>query len=155
MSFQGMGDLSSDEVLFLRSGAKRCSTPPPVSHRHDESQPPIPQRVGLHRSPLPLHRLRSECCTVVLPVEQFAANGQQCLIRLSQPRGPLYSETKALPHSVGDLPSLRPQNFLWRPIADAKCCSRRYSCRVPRNAFSAANVHLNEKPMRRSASSPR
>src|SRR3954452_24324315 len=56
MSFQGMGDLSSDEVLFLRSGAKRCSTPPPVSHRHDESQPPIPQRVGLHRSPPPLQR---------------------------------------------------------------------------------------------------
>ena len=43
-------------VLFLRSGAKRCSTPPPVSHRHDESQPPIPQRVGLHRSPPPLQR---------------------------------------------------------------------------------------------------
>src|SRR3954451_10388066 len=56
MSFQGMGDLLSDEVLFLRSGAKRCSTPPPVSHRHDESQPPIPQRVGLHRSPPPLQR---------------------------------------------------------------------------------------------------
>jgi len=32
--------------------------------------------------------LRSECCTVVLPVEQFAAKGKQCLIRLTQPRGP-------------------------------------------------------------------
>lgn len=28
MSFQGMGDLSSDGVLILRSEAKRCSTPP-------------------------------------------------------------------------------------------------------------------------------
>lgn len=43
--------------------------PLPAPIGADESQPAIPRRVGLHRSPLPLHRLRSECCTVVLPVE--------------------------------------------------------------------------------------
>lgn len=53
--------------------------PSPAAHRLDESQPTIPRRVGLHRSPLPLHRLRSECSTVVLPVEQFAANGNSVL----------------------------------------------------------------------------
>jgi hypothetical protein len=41
-----------------------------------------------HQSPPPLHRPASACVTVVLPVEEFAANGEQCLIRLSQPRGP-------------------------------------------------------------------
>src|SRR5208282_3931659 len=51
-------------------------------------QPAIPWQVGLHQSPPPLHRPGSECVTVVVPVENFAANGQQCLIRLSQPRGP-------------------------------------------------------------------
>src|SRR5580700_3022654 len=51
-------------------------------------QPAIPWRVGLHQSPPPLHRPGSECITVDLPVDSFAASGQQCLIRLSQPRGP-------------------------------------------------------------------
>jgi len=34
---------------------------------------------------------RTACDTRVLPVEDFSANGKQCLIRLSQPRGPLQS----------------------------------------------------------------
>jgi len=50
-------------------------------------RPFIPQRVGLHQSPPPLHRPSSECCTVVLPVEIFAANGDVGLICLCQPRG--------------------------------------------------------------------
>lgn len=37
---------------------------------------------------------RTACDTFALPVEDFAANGKQCLIRLSQPRGPL--QTKRL-----------------------------------------------------------
>jgi hypothetical protein len=53
--------------------------------RRDKFQPVIPWRVGLHQCPLPLRRPLSECCTVVLPVE--SSNGEQCLIRLSQPRG--------------------------------------------------------------------
>src|SRR5580698_10016312 len=56
-------------------------------------QPAIPWRVGLHQSPPPLHRPGSECITVDLPVDSFAASGQQCLIRLSQPRGPPHSHT--------------------------------------------------------------
>jgi hypothetical protein len=47
----------------------------------------IPWRVGLHQCPPPVHRLCSQCTTVVLPVEEVAANGEQCLIWLSQPRG--------------------------------------------------------------------
>ena len=50
-------------------------------------RPAIPWRVGLHQSPPPLHRPGSECVTVVLPVENFAANGKQGLNRLCQPRG--------------------------------------------------------------------
>jgi putative transposase len=78
-----------------RTNREQAWRPLPALIGSDESQPIIPGRVGLHRSPLPLHRLRSECCTVVLPVEQFAANGEQCLIRLSQPRGPPQAGTSA------------------------------------------------------------
>ena len=35
----------------------------------------------------PLHRSCSECANVVLPVDEFTTNGQQCLIRLSPPQG--------------------------------------------------------------------
>jgi transposase InsO family protein len=58
------------------------------AHRHDESQPAIPWQVALPQSPPPLHRPGSECVTVILPVERFTANGEQCLIRLSHPMGP-------------------------------------------------------------------
>ena len=54
----------------------------------DESPAGYSWRVVLQQSPLPLHQPRSECATVVLPVEKFAANGEQCLIQLSQPTGP-------------------------------------------------------------------
>jgi hypothetical protein len=40
-------------------GANPVAAPLPPSHRLDESQPAIPWRVGLHRSPPPLHRLVS------------------------------------------------------------------------------------------------
>ena len=36
------------------------------------------------------------CATVVLPVEDFSANGQQCLNRLCQPRGQAHREPKCL-----------------------------------------------------------
>jgi hypothetical protein len=42
----------------------------------DEFQPVIPWRVALPQSSLPLHRPRSECDKVVLPVENIAANGE-------------------------------------------------------------------------------
>ena len=54
----------------------------------DKSQPAIPPRVGLHRGAPPLHRLPLECCNVVLPVDKFAARGEQRLIQSSQPREP-------------------------------------------------------------------
>ena len=36
------------------------------------------------------------CATVVLPVEDFSANGQQCLNRLCQPRGQAQIGTQVL-----------------------------------------------------------
>jgi putative transposase len=62
---------------------------------------PLPALIGTDESPAgyslaglrsrrarpPLHRPPSDCVTVVLTVENFPANGKQCLNRLSQPRG--------------------------------------------------------------------
>jgi hypothetical protein len=45
-------------------------------------------RLGVEQSPPPLCRVCSGCCTVVLPVEIFSANGNVCLNCLSQHRGP-------------------------------------------------------------------
>ena len=56
MSFQGMGDLSSDEGSLPQVRGEAVLHSAPVNHRHDELQPPIPQRGGLHRSPPPLPR---------------------------------------------------------------------------------------------------
>ena len=60
----------------------------------DELQLAIPWRVGLHQSPPPLHQLHAVCSTLDLAVEDFSANGKQCLIRLSQPRGPVHADNK-------------------------------------------------------------
>jgi predicted RNA-binding Zn ribbon-like protein len=60
---------------------------PPALIGVDEFQPAIPWRVDLHQSPPPLHRPASECDRVVLQVENVAANGEQTLNCLSQPRG--------------------------------------------------------------------
>src|ERR1017187_7176511 len=55
-------------------------------------QPAIPWQVALPQSLPPLHRPGSECAKVVLPVENFAANGEHGLNCLCQPRGqPQYS----------------------------------------------------------------
>ncbi len=59
----------------LSAGDRFWLAPFPAAHRLDESQPPISRRVGLRRSQPPLHRLRSDCCTVILLVESFAGNG--------------------------------------------------------------------------------
>jgi hypothetical protein len=50
-------------------------------------QPAIPWQVALPQSLPPLHRPRSECDKVILPVENFVANGEQTLNYLSHPRG--------------------------------------------------------------------
>ena len=50
-------------------------------------QPAIPWQVALPQSQPPLHRPGSECAKVVLPVENFAANGEHGLNCLCQPRG--------------------------------------------------------------------
>jgi len=65
--------------------------PPPALIGVDEFQPVIPRRVALQQSPPPLRRPRSECDKVILPVETLAANGEPCLIWLSQPRGQPHS----------------------------------------------------------------
>jgi hypothetical protein len=91
-SFRPIGEEQNREPhgqVFVHGVASREQTgrPLPALIGADESQPAIPWRVGLHRSPPPLHRLPSACVTVVLPVEQFAANGNVGLNRLCQPRG--------------------------------------------------------------------
>ena len=50
-------------------------------------QPAIPWQVALPQGLPPLHRPGSECAKVVLPVENFAANGEHRLNSLCQPRG--------------------------------------------------------------------
>jgi hypothetical protein len=50
----------------------------------------------IHTFLSPLYRLRSECATVVLTVDDFAAIGQWCLIRLSQPMGPRHQLLEGL-----------------------------------------------------------
>src|SRR5580704_19238876 len=60
---------------------------PPAIIGIDEFQPAIPWQVVLPQSSPPLHRPHSECDKVFLPVENFAANGEQSLICLSHPRG--------------------------------------------------------------------
>ena len=82
---------------FSSSGQGRSGVPlRPCLSRHDESQPPIPQRVGLHRSPPPLQRpvssSRQPAGTVNLhprKVEEFSTgemrNFQPALTRRSEP----------------------------------------------------------------------
>src|ERR1035437_9205161 len=50
-------------------------------------QPAIPWQVALPQGLPPLHRPGSECAKVILPVENFAANGEHGLNCLCQPRG--------------------------------------------------------------------
>ena len=90
-----MGDLSTRWAGRDREQTKALT--PGWLIGTDESQPAIPWRVGLHQSPPPLHRLSSECCTVVLPVERFAANGEQCLNWLCQPRGQAHNIPLSFP----------------------------------------------------------
>src|SRR5580692_8034945 len=65
---------------------------PPAIIGIDEFQPAIPWQVALPQSSPPLHRPHSECDKVFLPVENFAANGEQSLICLSHPRGQPHSD---------------------------------------------------------------
>ena len=58
------------------------------AHRHDESPAGYSSAGWSPPEPLPLYWPESECAIVILSVEIFAANGELCLIRLSQPRGP-------------------------------------------------------------------
>jgi hypothetical protein len=46
------------------------------------------------RARLRFTNLRAACDTRLLPVENFSANGKQCLIRVSQPRGPLHGSAR-------------------------------------------------------------
>jgi hypothetical protein len=85
VSFLRHGE-SIDPMLKSKAGSGICP-PLPALIGVDEFQPVIPWRVDLHQSPPSLHRPGSECATVILPVEVFAANGEQSLNRLSQPRG--------------------------------------------------------------------
>src|ERR1017187_8238538 len=50
-------------------------------------QPAIPWQVALPQGLPPLQRPGSECAKVILPVENFAANGEHGLNCLCQPRG--------------------------------------------------------------------
>jgi hypothetical protein len=67
---------------IYRSDVERRSREAASVHRSpaligvDEFQPVIPWRVALQQRPPPLHRPRSECDKVILPVENFAANGE-------------------------------------------------------------------------------
>jgi hypothetical protein len=65
-------------------------------------------RVGLHQSPPPLHRMRLECSTVVLPVERFAANGNVGLNCLSQPRGQPQWDSRSNSQGFFDFASIVP-----------------------------------------------
>jgi len=64
-------------------------SPPRALIGLDELQLGIPRRVGLHQSPLPLHQPADSMRYSRPTRREFLANGKQCLIRLSQPRGPL------------------------------------------------------------------
>jgi hypothetical protein len=79
-----MGNLS---VRLQKKCREQKSFPLPALIGIDEFQPDIPWQVGLHQSLPPLFRPPSECCKVVLPVEIFAANDDECLNCLCQPRG--------------------------------------------------------------------
>jgi hypothetical protein len=62
---------------MLKSIAESGICPPlPALIGVDEFQPVIPRWDALQQRPPPLHRPRSECDKVVLPVEKFAANGE-------------------------------------------------------------------------------
>jgi len=82
--FEALGDLST---RCTQRNREQAWFPLPALIGTDESQPVIPWWVALPQSPPPLDRPNSECCTVVLPVERFTANGDECLNRLCQPRG--------------------------------------------------------------------
>src|SRR5271168_4576511 len=85
MSFQGMG--KSIHPMCAKSRERLGLPHSRRSSVRMSLQPAIPWQVALPQSPPPLHRPGSDCATVVLPVENFAANGEQSLNRLSQPRG--------------------------------------------------------------------
>src|SRR6516162_8846787 len=80
-----MGNLSIRWEDWKNAGT--VVVPAPALIGCDEFQLAIPRRVGLHQSPLLLHQLGPGCAIVVLPVELFPANGEQCLNCLSHPRG--------------------------------------------------------------------
>jgi hypothetical protein len=86
MSFSRHGRSIVRWVLESKAGNRLNSAPRLIGMM--SLQPAIPWQVALPQSPPPLHRPGSECATVVLPAEGFAANGKQCLIRLSHPKGP-------------------------------------------------------------------
>ena len=90
---EAWGNLSSDGC---RKNTGAAWVRPPRPHRHDEFPAGYSWRVALRQRPLPLHQPRAECATVVLPVENLSANGQQCLIRLSQLRVPPQAFTTGL-----------------------------------------------------------
>ncbi len=66
----------------------------------DEFQLAIPWRVVLQQRPPLLHQPRAACDTRVLPVQNCSANGIQCLIRWSHPRGPLQPSSISLTGSA-------------------------------------------------------
>ena len=69
----------------MRWGQSYYAMPPLIAV--DESPAGYSWRGALQQSPLPLHQPRSGCVKVVLPVENFTANGAQSLNYVSQPRG--------------------------------------------------------------------
>jgi len=62
--------------MLIRNAGSIIYPPLPALIGVNEFQPAIPQRVALPQSSPLLHRLRSECDKVVLPVEKSAANGE-------------------------------------------------------------------------------
>jgi hypothetical protein len=123
-------------VLKSIAGSGICP-PLPALIRVDEFQPVNPWRVALPQSSLLLHRPRSECIKVVLPVENFAAN------YLSHPRG----QPHPWPYNLDQLfyvpysePILMPVTFL-----------RYFSAAV---LASAVWLYAADKPKTNSAPAP-
>jgi len=77
---------------------------------------------------------RTACDTRVLPVEYFGANGNQCLIRLSQPKGPLQGD---LLFTIQDRLHVRDE-----PCSEkSRCHNRSHCCLEEKTALIPARVN--------------
>jgi hypothetical protein len=95
----------------------------------------IPWRIALQQGPLRFASRRSFCAIVVLPVDSFLSDGQQCLNCLSQLMGP--------PQSDSESGALTHQKYLLHDC-DTKFCS----------CFTATLSDGSVQPLRLPARSP-